>query len=191
MKPIAVAASLAVALLGSTAHANDFAPAMQAFLDAEVRAWAEDPIIVSAITDQNSAMGGLPQSEIDALDTAWRGEVGTASTPTISPVLDNAASDFLRERVAASGGMITEIFAMDAQGLNVAASGVTSDYWQGDEAKFSETYPMGASGVHFGEVEFDESSQAYQGQISMTITDPATGEAIGAMTIGVNAEGLM
>ena len=80
---------------------------------------------------------------------------------------------------------------MDAQGLNVAASGLTSDYWQGDEAKFTETYGKGAGAVHFGEVEFDESSQTYQAQISVTVTDPATGQPIGAITVGVDAAHLM
>ncbi len=186
-----VAAPLAAAFLSTAAFANDFAPAMEAYLEGEIRAWAQDPVLVEAIMAQNSAMGDLPQSEIDALDAAWRSEVGTASTPTISPVLDGPAADFLRARVEESGGMITEVFAVDAQGLNVAASDITSDYWQGDEAKFTETYPSGPSGVHFGEVEFDESSQTFQGQISLTITDPATGEPIGAMTIGVNAEALL
>lgn len=181
----------AAALVAGAAEANDYAPAMQAFLEGEVRAWAEDPVIVAAIREQNARTARLHQSEIDALDAAWRSEVGAADAPTIAPVLQSDASAFLRSRVGNSGGRITEIFAMDARGLNVASSGVTSDYWQGDEAKFTETYPAGPTGVHFGEIEFDESSQSYQGQISLTITDPATGEAIGAMTVGVNAEALM
>ena len=41
------------------------------------------------------------------------------------------------------------------------------------------------------EVEFDESTQTFQGQVSVTIVDPASGEAIGAMTLGLNAEALM
>ena len=45
-------------------------------------------------------------------------------------------------------------------------------------AKFQETHGVGPDAVHFGEVEFDESSQQYQGQISVTITDPATGNVI-------------
>lgn len=181
----------AASLTAGAAQANDFAPAMQAFLESEVRSWAEDPVIVAAIREQNARTASLAQSEIDALDAAWRVEVGADATPTITPVVENEASDFLRDRVAASRGMITEVFAVDARGLNVAASAVTSDYWQGDEAKFTETFPAGPAGVHFGEIEFDESSQSYQGQISLTITDPATGEAIGAMTIGVNPEAFM
>jgi hypothetical protein len=68
---------------------------------------------------------------------------------------------------------------------------MTSDMWQGDEAKFTETYSVGAGAVHFSDVELDESTQRYQAQISLTIVDPASGEPIGAMTVGVDAEALL
>ena len=84
--------------------------------------------------------------------------------------------------------MIAEVFIMDAQGLNVAASAVTSDYWQGDEAKFQQTYGVGPDAVHISEVELDESTQTYQAQVSLSLTDPATGALIGAVTFGLNAQ---
>ena len=177
--------------IATPAVANDFLPSMQDFLETEVRAWAGSDILVQAIRDQNAANVGYDQARIDALDQAWRAEVGTSNAPTIEPVISHAASDFLREQVAKSGGRITEVFVMDNHGLNVAASGVTSDYWQGDESKFTETHGAGPNAVHFGEVEFDESSQSYQGQISLTIVDPESGEPIGAITIGVDAESLL
>ena len=63
--------------------------------------------------------------------------------------------------------------------------------WQGDEEKFSEVFPKGKDGVYFSDVELDESTQTYEGQISISIVDPASGEAIGTLTVGVNAESLM
>ena len=180
-----------VLLAASTAQANDFAPAMQAYYDDQIAAWANDPMLVAAIQEQNGRTGALSQAEIDALDGAWRAEVGTAATPTITPVMDNPAAAFLRDRVAASGGVITEVFVMDARGLNVAASDVTSDDWQGDEDKHSMTYGVGAGAIHLSDIEFDESSQTYQGQISVSIVDPASGAVIGAITVGVNADALM
>lgn len=72
---------------------------------------------------------------------------------------------------------------MEAQRLNVAVSYTTSDYWQGDEAKHEDTYGIGPDAVHYSEIELDESRQRYQGQISVTLVDPATGEPIGAVTI--------
>ena len=184
---LAVAASLA--LLTTPVVAQDYEAAMRAFVAENVMTWINSPVLTGAIEAQNTETADLSASDIDALDKAWRAEVGTGSTPTITPVLSNAASDFLREQVDAAGGLITEAFVMDARGLNVAASDVTSDYWQGDEAKFTETFGKGAGAVHVGEVEFDESSQTYQGQISVVVSGPG-GEPIGAITVGLDAEGL-
>lgn len=179
------------ALPAGQAMADEFTPLMRDFYESSVAEWAQSDVLVRAITEQNARTTGYTQAEIDALDQAWRAEVGAAETPTITPVLESAAAEFLRERVAASGGQITEVFIMDARGLNVAASDVTSDYWQGDEEKFSKTHGMGPEGFHISEIELDESTQRYQGQVSVTISDPVTGQPIGAMTIGIDAESLM
>jgi len=181
----------AALVFATAASANDYAPAMERFLKSNIRAWAENPVLIEAINAQNAKNANIGQSDIDAMDKAWRAEVGQAATPTIDPVLHNAAADFLRQQVAASGGMITEVFAMDSHGLNVAASSVTSDMWQGDEAKFTESYGYGPDAVHLGDVEFDESTQTYQSQISIPLIDPASGALVGALTVGVNADALM
>ena len=181
---------LCAGLMASTAHANEFEPAIQDYLNAEILGWVENDVLISAIRAQNDAFGMMTEDEILELDQAWRAEVGMSETPTIAPVLNNAAANFLVEIVNASGGTVTEIFIMDHQGLNVAASATTSDYWQGDEAKFQKTYPMGPGATFIDEVEFDESTQSYQVQVSLTLADPATGQAIGAMTVGLNADEL-
>jgi hypothetical protein len=179
------------ALAATPSVANEFGTAMQSFLDAEILSWSQSAEIVQAIQSQNARNEAFDQARIDELDLAWRAEIGTASTPTIDPVLQSAVAEFLRGRVDASAGRITEVFIMDRHGLNVAASAMTSDMWQGDEAKFTETYNIGAGAVHFSDVELDESTQRYQAQISLTIVDPASGEPIGAMTVGVDAEALL
>ena len=183
--------ALALAAGSPAMAADDFTPAMQAYLDANILNWAHDPIIVDAIRAANQMTSGYGSDRITELDQMWRAEVGSAATPTIDAVLSNPASAFLMDQVAASGGVISEVFVMDMVGLNVASSGVTSDMWQGDEAKHSETFGLGPDSVHFGDVELDESTQTYQGQISMTIVDPDTGKAIGAITVGVDATALL
>lgn len=190
MKSTLLASALTL-VLSSQAWAVDYRPAMQGFVDSTLAQWAASPELVSAIKAQNEMTAGYDAARIDALDQEWRAEVGSGSSPLVNSVVMNAASDFLRMQAEGTGGIVTEVFVMDSHGLNVASSGLTSDYWQGDEAKFSETYGKGAGAVHFGEVEFDESSQTYQAQISMTIVDPATGAPIGAMTVGVDAEAFM
>ena len=181
----------ALAALSTPAFADEFEPMLRAFQAEQVAGWADAQILIDAINAQNAETAAFDQAEIDALDQVWRAEVGMSDTPSITPVLENAAAAFLREQVEASGGQITEVFIMDARGLNVAVSAITSDYWQGDEAKFTETHGAGPDAVFIDDVEFDESSQRYQGQVSMTITDPATGQPIGALTVGVDAESLM
>lgn len=189
MRIVTIATLFSLAAL--PAMATDYQAAMQSYLENNIRGWAQSPVLVEAIAAQNSENQGLDQAAVDALDTKWRAEVGTGATPTIDEVLQNAAADFLRAQINESGGRITEVFIMDAQGLNVASSGATSDMWQGDEAKFQQTYSVGADASHFGDVELDESSRRYQAQISLTIVDAASGAAIGAMTVGIDAEALM
>ena len=86
-----------------------------------------------------------------------------------------------------SGGKVVEIILMDNHGLNAAISSITSDFWQGDEDKHQQTYLKANDAVHIGDVEFDESSQAYVVQVSFVVTDTA-GLAIGAATFSLNAE---
>lgn len=77
---------------------------------------------------------------------------------------------------------------MDNQGANVAMTNKTSDYWQGDESKFTQSYRGGKGATHIGDVEFDESAQAYLVQVSVPVIE--SGKAIGAVTIGVNIDEL-
>jgi len=62
----------------------------------------------------------------------------------------------------------------------------TSDYWQGDEAKFKKSYNGGSGAVFVDDVEFDDSAQAYLCQVSVPVKDGA--EVIGAITIGVDVD---
>ena len=181
-------ATLAIIAGTHSAGASEFDAKLGDLASREISGWASNPVIVAAIRAQNQLTRNYTDAEIASLDKSWRSEVGMSAQPTINPVLDNAASEFLRGKRDDSKGLFTEIFIMDGRGLNVAASDVTSDYWQGDEAKWQETYPVGPNAVHISEVELDESTQTYQSQVSLTITDPATGETIGAVTIGVNVE---
>ncbi|TCM79306.1 hypothetical protein [Rhodovulum steppense] len=183
--------ALLAIVTASGAHAGDYDAQLTAYLDNSVRPWATAPIIIDAIKAQNAHTEGYDQARIDELDLAWRAQVGAADSPMISPMLASPVSEYLREQSAAANGQVTEIILMDAKGLNVAVSEVTSDYWQGDEEKHFLTYAIGPDAIHFGEVEFDESSQSYQVQISFTINDPETGTPIGAMTVGVDAEAFM
>lgn len=187
---ITSAAVVALGLMATAASANDFAPQITKELEGKIRPWLSDPAVVEAVKAQNAKTGSLSEADIDTLDKQWRAEAKAGSGPLVDEVMGNALSTFLKGKKEAAGGLYSEIFVMDAKGLNVGASDVTSDYMQGDEGKWQKTYSVGPDAVFVDDVEFDDSSKAYQSQVSATVVDPASGQAIGAITIGINVEKL-
>ena len=73
---------------------------------------------------------------------------------------------------------------MGKRGLAIAVSPKTSDLWQGDEAKWQETYPKGSNGFHSGRVKLDKSTNKWESQISRTVA--IDGELVGALTVGID-----
>ena len=186
-------ASMSLIVLGAlttAALANDFAPQISKELGEKIKPWLSDPAVVEAVKAQNAKTGSLSDADIDKLDKQWRAEAKGGGGPLVDEVSGNALSTFLKGKKDASNGLYSEIFVMDAKGLNVGTSDVTSDYMQGDEGKWQKTYPVGPDAVFIDEVEFDDSSKAFQSQVSATVVDPASGKPIGAITIGINVEKL-
>jgi hypothetical protein len=150
-----------------------------------VRAWASAPVVIEALNGRNRAAGQLPQDVIDKLDKQWRAEVGLDDQPLITSVLANPLSSYLTRVQANSVGVFTEVFVIDHNGLNAGQSAITSDYWQGDEAKFQKTYGVGPGAVFIDEPEFHAPTRTWRAQLNMTI-DGKDGAPLGAITIEVN-----
>ena len=165
-----------------------------------IRAWAEQapqrvvdlahselvplgsaPEIVSAVKAQNAK--GMSLEEIKAMDEKWKATPGVA--PFMQALMDSACGKFLIG-IQNSKAFYAEIFVMDNQGANVAMTNKTSDFWQGDEAKFKKSFNGGAGDIFVDEVEFDDSSQAYLVQVSVPVMDG--GKAIGAVTFGIDVD---
>jgi hypothetical protein len=161
-----------------------------AYVEANIRAWIEDPVIIEALKSQNIVNADLTQAAIDDLDAIWRAEFASDVHPLIDTVTGNPLSAFLKDKQIASGGVITEIFVIDAKGLSVGESEMSSDYWQGDEPKWQKTYLAGTSTLFVDVAEKDESTQMLQSQASLTVSDPQTALPIGAITIGINLDAL-
>ena len=189
MKRIIAGLMIAAASL-SPALAEPQNEALSALAASEIAALAASPELIAAVRAQNERTAGFDQAEIDRLDTAWRAQITASDQPMIAGVLQNPASLYLKEQRDLSQGLMSEIFVMDAKGLNVAQSDVTSDYWQGDEDKFLKTFPAGPDATHISDIEFDESSQRFQSQISRPIVDPESGAVIGVLTAGIDVETL-
>lgn len=151
----------------------------------DIREWLANPVVALSITSQNKLRTNMTQDEIDAADQQWRAEREAEDQPLVAAILTNPLSSYLTQIQARSGGLFAEIFVMDSVGLNVGQSSITSDFWQGDEAKFQNTYPNGADAVFIDEAEYNEGSDSWRTQLNMTMSD-ADRQPIGAVTIEVN-----
>jgi hypothetical protein len=139
------------------------------------------PEIVGAVKAENAK--GKSLSDIKAMDTKWKGHAGIADY--MQAMMDSDCAVFLRN-IQDSAPFYAEIFVMDNQGTNVAMTDKTSDYWQGDEAKFQKSFNGGSGAVFVDEVEFDDSAQAYLVQVSVPVKDGGT--VIGAITFGIDVD---
>ncbi len=175
-------------LLSIPGSENIYRVPLQAYAEQELMSWFDDPLVIEAIKAQNIEHASIDSNAIEELDQTWRAEAAEGTGPMIEDLLSREASLYLIEKTRGAAGFVTEVFIMDDKGLNVAQSAVTSDYWQGDEAKWQETYQASGYPIHISEAEFDDSTQAYQAQVSFPIRDPDTGRKIGAVTLGVNLQ---
>lgn len=140
---------------------------------------ASDPVVIAAIKEQNAKKVSL--AEIQKIDKAWT----DGDTKVSNEVSARPCSVKLQELLKKQPDLI-EAFAMDDQGANVCMSDRTSDYWQGDEAKWQKSFNGGKGGVNFDERKFDSSAKAVIVQVSVPVLDQ--GKVIGALTVGVKAE---
>lgn len=179
-----VAALSLVALAGAASPARAaevMSDAERARLVALAKEVAGMPAVVAAVKAQNARK--VPLADIQAADKRWMAARGI--DPTMRALMDSACSRALKS-VQAERKEIAEAFAMDDQGANVCMTNKTSDYWQGDEAKFQKSFGAGAAAVFVDKPAFDESTQTYLVQVSVPVVE--RGRAIGAITLGVNLE---
>jgi hypothetical protein len=175
---------LAVLVPGPALQKAD--PALQAEVEARtpiVERWASDPIVVEAVREANENLRSMRQIEV--IDALWQATRGV--NRFIRDVIDHPAAERLRE-LRSSNPELQEAFLTDRLGANIATTNKTSDFYQGDEAKFTEAYNDGAGSIYIGKIARDESIQSFSVQIGVPVMDE--GRAIGVLVVTVNAEKL-
>lgn len=182
-KSVFVVAIAAIAIGGfSIAFAGEPAPAkVKVLAESKLKAFGSDTVIVAAVKGANAEHRTIDQ--IKARDAEWQKTAGVVDY--MQALMDNTCGKHLH-KLQADLPYLAEVFVMDNQGANVAMSDKTSDYWQGDEPKWQESYKGGAGAVHISDVKFDDSAQTYTVQISVPVVDG--GKAIGAITFGVDVD---
>lgn len=178
-------ATAVIIAITTAAGAGEYDARLSAIMRDQIVDIAKDPIVIATLRRQNVDTAAYDAGRIEQLDTIWRQQV-VQGGEMIDGYLARPASQRLRDVKQAAQGLYSELFVSDAQGLNAALSDTTSDYWQGDEAKWQ--VPHDTNAPHFGEVAFDDSSQSYQSQVSVPVYDPNSQQFLGVLTVGVNLE---
>lgn len=170
----------------ASANGIDHQEAVKAYFQDSLAEWVKSPEIIEAVRAQNGTTSAWTQADIDRADADWRAEVGQIERPQIDAMIQNTISQFLRQKQSAADWMIVEIIVMDGKGMNVGVSTPTSDYWQGDEAKFQKTYLQPEAGLFIDDIEYEPDTHLVISQANSAIIDPDTGEPIGAITVSLN-----
>ncbi len=143
-----------------------------------VERMGHNPILVEAVVAQNAE--GLSLDVIKDRDETWRNTDDSDSFK--QAMLDSNVGKYLTNLMKSSKAY-TEVFITDNQGANVAASPLTSDYWQGDEDKWAKAFTPQGGSVYVGAMEWDESSGYNAVQISVPVKQDDA--VIGVMVVGV------
>ena len=143
-----------------------------------VQHMALNPLLVRAVRQQNAL--GLTQEVINKRDKEWRAT--KEPTPYKISLQTSPAGRFLKEQVTRNASF-NEAFLTGNQGANVAAYPATSDYWQGDEDKWTDSFNGGDGQIFIGKLALDESTNTVAAQVSAPVLD--RGKTIGVLVVGI------
>ena len=134
---------------------------------------ARDAGIVGFVQAKNDQQE--PAAEIQKRDKSWQagGETALRKETTTGPCADRLRA------LTKSDPFVLEVILMDGQGAVVCATHETSDYWQGDEAKWQKPVKGGLE-AFVDDPAFDESTESYALQLSVPVQK--AGARIGALT---------
>ncbi|MCP8900666.1 substrate-binding periplasmic protein [Gilvimarinus xylanilyticus] len=130
----------------------------------------------------------LSDELIQRQDSQWRARYRNGQQTELLALMDAELLGVIRAW-RAENPLVSEIIVMGTQGLTLAATPVTSDYWQGDEAKFQQGAAMPAGHWFFDEVSYDQSARRFQVQVSVPVITES--EHLGVLTLGVDIENVL
>jgi hypothetical protein len=135
---------------------------------------AADPELVKNVSAKNQS--GESDAEILKKDKEWQ---ANPRFPLRQELTANPCAARLKKLLAAEATVV-EAFLMDNKGALVCATRETSDYWQGDEAKWQNTFADGKP-AFVDQPALDMSSNAFGVQLSVIVKD--AGKPAGALTL--------
>ena len=149
----------------------------------EIQRIAQLPEIIAAAKVSNSRQ--LAKTYILEIDSRWirlNGNVPEAD------VIQSADASRLLIAAVNKHAYFTEAILTGNQGETVGMNMTTTDYWQGDEEKFTAIYdsnkPSRKPDHHISRARWDESSKTMISQVSVPVYDGD--EMVGTLTMGVD-----
>jgi hypothetical protein len=110
--------------------------------------------------------------EAEPLERARQQDQHWANNPLRKALTENPCASTLK-KLTASDPVVVEVLLMDNQGALVCSSVETSDYYQGDEAKWQKTFQEGLD-PFIDSPALDPSTGKYAIQVSVPVADGGT-----------------
>jgi hypothetical protein len=149
----------------------------------EIKAIAGKPEVIEAVKASNARQ--LTKEQVMALNEKWIKLNGRL--PEAEQIKSSKISAFLAMEVNKQS-YFKEAILTGNQGETVAMNIVTSDYWQGDEDKFTAIFdtnlPSRKPDSHISRTRWDESTKAMIAQVSVPVYDGDF--MVGILTVGVD-----
>ena len=140
-------------------------------------------VFIAEVKKHNSKKMTL--DKIKEIDKEW--QAAEDFLPIQEQLIDNITAKEIN-KIIKTKPAIKEAFVMGNQGAVVGENDLTSDYWQGDEAKWKNSFNEGKGGIDIGKVKHDKSTNSQLQQISIPIVDGD--KIIGAITFGLDIKKL-
>lgn len=142
-----------------------------------LRQWAHAPVLLAALKEQNAKQTSL--DEIKKIDEEW---VAGTNAAFVKSLQQNSVGKYLQDKVSASP-IYVEAFLCDRQGAVVGEYPGSTDYWQGDEDKFTKSFNGGDGKLFAGPIALDKSTDTISVQVSVPVKD--ANETIGVLVVGL------
>jgi signal transduction histidine kinase len=126
----------------------------------------------------------LSKSAINSLDQQWRNAdaANNDADPLVASVLNNGLSTELRQFREQFPRQV-EVFLTDRQGVSIASTNRTSDYFQADEGWWQTAYQQG---FYIGQPEYDESSHTIAMNMAVALYDATKSNVVGVLRTTVD-----
>jgi hypothetical protein len=171
---------------------TDAAIASQFIIDrvVDVRALAEEPAVVDAVTTANRGYGRISKDAITGRLEKIAQRWDTAEVaPLVKEILSSRAAGWLRRQREVNPRLL-KVIAVDEVGAAVAATDKPVHYTQTDRDYWAAIYAGGQGAVNVTGVRFDEPTGSNYIGIGVPVLEPGTGRFIGAVSALVDVSSL-